>query len=390
MTWLPGLLLATFVIGTDDFIIAGILPELAVAFDVTEAAAGQLVTVFSLVYAVSAPVLALLTARVPRRELILYGLIIFAAINVLTMFAPTYGILMALRVAAALVGATITPAAFSVAGRLAPPDRTGRAIGVVAAGLTVSLVVGVPLGSWLGGMYGWQATFALVAGLTTLAVVVSGVTLPQIPTVPDTGLRERLELLRRPSVLSCVAGTVIGATAGFMTYTFIAPIVADVADVGRSLIPVVIGTIGVAGALGTVVGGRLSDRWGPDRTILTLMVVMAATTGLLAFSGPLFTGETPLWLALTLLAVWGAAVWAYNPPMNARALGLAGDVALNTSGLYIGIAVAGALGGIALETGGGALVLAASTGTVILGLVFTTWAVRLYPSPAPEPTGTVG
>lgn len=147
MRWLPGLLLATFVIGTDDFIIAGILPELAVDFDVTEAAAGQLVTVFSLVYAVAAPVMALLTARLSRRKLIVGGLTVFALVNAATVFAPSYAALMALRVAAALVGATITPAAFATAGSLAPPERSGRAIGVVAAGLTVSLIVGVPVGS---------------------------------------------------------------------------------------------------------------------------------------------------------------------------------------------------------------------------------------------------
>ncbi|AHW65039.1 Arabinose transporter, MFS-type [Corynebacterium glyciniphilum AJ 3170] len=388
MRWLPGLLLATFVIGTDDFIIAGILPELAVDFDVTEAAAGQLVTVFSLVYAVAAPVMALLTARLSRRKLIVGGLTVFALVNAATVFAPSYAALMALRVAAALVGATITPAAFATAGSLAPPERSGRAIGVVAAGLTVSLIVGVPVGSWLGELFGWQSTFALVATLTGAAVIITGTTLPAIPGPPATGLRERLTLLRRPSVLSCVVGTVIGATAGFMPYTFIAPVVTDLTGVERTLIPVTIGVIGVAGAIGTVAGGRLNDRWGPDRTILTLMAVMATTTVLLALAGPLFGGNAPYWLLLTVLAVWGAAVWAYNPPMNARALRLAAEagteaVALNTSGLYIGIAVAGALGGAALTTGNGALLLAVSGTVVILGLVFMTWAIRRFPSSAP-------
>ncbi|WP_312981407.1 MFS transporter [Corynebacterium sp.] len=384
MRWLPGLLLATFVIGTDDFIIAGILPELAVAFDVTEAAAGQLVTVFSLVYAVAAPVMALFTARLSRRALIVGGLTVFALINAATVLAPSYAALMVLRVAAALVGATVTPAAFATAGGLALPERSGRAIGVVAAGLTVSLIVGVPVGSWLGGLFGWQATFVLVATLTVAAVFITGLTLPALPGTTGTGLRERLQLLRRPSVLSCVAGTVFGATAGFMPYTFIVPVVTDLTGVERTLIPVTIGVIGIAGAIGTVAGGRLNDRWGPDRTILTLMAVMATTTVVLSLAGPLFGGDAPYWLFLTVLAVWGAAVWAYNPPMNARALRLAGDagteaVALNTSGLYIGIAVAGALGGVALSVGDGALVLGLSGAVVVLGMLFMSLAVRRFP-----------
>lgn len=240
----------------------------------------------------------------------------------------------------------------------------------------------------MGELFGWQSTFALVATLTGAAVIITGTTLPAIPGPPATGLRERLTLLRRPSVLSCVVGTVIGATAGFMPYTFIAPVVTDLTGVERTLIPVTIGVIGVAGAIGTVAGGRLNDRWGPDRTILTLMAVMATTTVLLALAGPLFGGNAPYWLLLTVLAVWGAAVWAYNPPMNARALRLAAEagteaVALNTSGLYIGIAVAGALGGAALTTGNGALLLAVSGAVVILGLVFMTWAIRRFPSSAP-------
>lgn len=350
MAWLPGLLMATFVIGTDDFIIAGILPELAVAFEVSEPVAGQLVTVFSLVYAVTAPVMALLTARLSRRVLLVGGLVVFALVNIVTVVAPNYGALMGLRVAAAIVGAAITPAAFATAGALAPPDRTGRAVGVVAAGLTASLVIGVPLGSWIGGVFGWQATFLLVAALTLLAVPVTAVTLPQMPNGTSASIRDRLVLLRRPAVHSCVIGTVIGATAGFMPYTFIAPVLTDVTGVDRSLVPVAIGVIGIAGALGTVIGGRLNDRWGADRTILIFLSAIAGATILLAISGPAFGGQAPFWIVAVLLAVWGAAVWGCNPPMNTRALSVAGAagteaVALNTSGLYIGIAAAGGIGG---------------------------------------------
>lgn len=190
------------------------------------------------------------------------------------------------------------------------------AVGVVAAGLTVSLVIGVPLGSWIGGVFGWPATFLLVVALTVLAVLVTAVTLPWIPAGPQVRVRGRLVLLRRPAVLSYMVGTVISATAGFMPYTFIAPVLTDVTGADRALVPVAIGVIGVAGALGTVIGGRLNDRWGADRTILIFLSVIAGMTILLALVGPAFGGRASFWLVVLLLAVWGAAVWGHNPPMN--------------------------------------------------------------------------
>ncbi|GAA1553309.1 MFS transporter [Brevibacterium picturae] len=385
MTWLPSLLLTTFVIGTDDFIIAGILPEIAADFEVSEAAAGQLVTVFSLVYAAAAPVMAVATARLPRKRLIVGGLGLFAVINLATVFAPSYAALMTLRVAAALVAATISPAAFAIAGTLAPAGRTGRAIGTVAAGLTVSLVIGVPLGSWIGGMFGWHATFVLVAALTTIAVAVTAFTLPQLPETPVVGVRERLVLLRRPAVLTCVIGTIIGATSGLMPYIFIAPLIDDLSGADRGLVPVAIGLYGLAGAMGTVIGGRLNDQWGTDRAVIALLVVVLASTIAIAVTGLVFGGLAPFWLLAALIIVWGAAGWAYNPPMNARALQLAGPagteaIALNTSGLYIGIALAGAIGGGALNLAGGIAVLAAASAIGLINLVFMTLAVRRYPS----------
>lgn len=385
MTWLPGLLLTTFVIGTDDFIIAGILPEIAADFEVSEAAAGQLVTVFSLVYAAAAPVMAVATARLPRKKLIVGGLALFAVINLATVFAPSYGTLMALRVLAALVAATISPAAFAIAGTLAPAGRTGRAIGTVAAGLTVSLVVGVPLGSWIGGAFGWHATFVLVAVLTALAVAVTALSLPRLPDTPLVGVRERLVVLRRPAVLTCVIGTIIGAASGLMPYIFIAPMIADVSSADRSLVPVAIGLYGLAGAAGTVIGGLLNDRWGTDEAVIGLLLVVLGSTIAMTAIGLVFGGLAPFWLLAALIVVWGVAGWAYNPPMNARALQLADPagteaIALNTSGLYIGIALAGAIGGGALSLAGGVAVLIAASGLGVVNLIFMIVAVRRYPS----------
>ncbi|PRX01068.1 UNVERIFIED_ORG: putative MFS family arabinose efflux permease [Actinomadura viridilutea] len=389
MGWLFGLLLATFAIGTDDFIIAGILPEIASDLEVSEAVAGQLVTVFSVTYAAAAPILAVATARVPRRLLIVGGLAVFAVVNVVTVFAASYPLLMALRVAAALVAAAVSPAAFAVAGTLAPPERTGRAIGTVAAGLTVSLVVGVPVGSWLGENFGWQSAFVCVGVLTGLAVAVTATTLPRLPEMPVVGVRARLVPLRRPPVLACVLSTVVGASSGLMPFIYIAPVTDDLSGVGSSWVSAFIVVYGVAGAVGTVVGGRLTDRWGIDRALLGLLGAVVLSTVAMTAVGLLADGHAPLWLICLLLAVWGMAGWAYNPPMNARVLRLAGEagteaVALNTSGLYVGIALAGIIGGGALSRTGGTGVLAAAAVIGMVNFAFTAATVRRYPARRPK------
>ncbi|MFG3252057.1 MFS transporter [Streptomyces sp. NPDC048172] len=390
--WLFALLLTTFVIGTDDFIIAGILPAVSADLKVSEGAAGQLVTAFSLTYALACPVLAVATGRVPRKALIVGGLAVFAAVNFGTALAPSFGTLMALRVAAALVAATLSPAAFAVAGRLAAPERTGRAIGTVAAGLTVSLVVGVPFGSWLSGVAGWRATFVAVGALTCLALAVTALTMPRIPRTRVAGVAERLRLLRRPPVLLCVLGTMLAACGGLMPYIYMAPLTHDLTGTGGQYVGVFIAVVGVSGAVGTVLGGRLTDRWGVDRTLLAAFGgVVAAALVLLAVGG-IARGAAPVWLVCAVLVLWGVPGWGNNPPMNARALHMGGEaateaVALNTSGLYAGIALAGAVGGGTVEASGGTGLLAVACAAGLVTVAVMALSVRRYPSPRRTPEG---
>src|SRR5690625_4136099 len=383
---LLGLTLVTFVFGTDDFIIAGILPEIARDQQVSEAAAGQLVTVFSITYALAAPPLAVATARLPRKPLLLAGLVLFAGLNLLTALAPGFAVLMALRVSAALVAAAISPAAFAMAARLAAPEQVGRAVGMVAAGLTISLFVGVPLGSLLGTVFGWRPTFVVVA-LLPLLVMINARMLPPVPGAPEIGVRAQLRILGRPAVLTCVLGTTMGASGGLLIYTYIGPITRDLTGHGGPLLALFIGVVGVAGALGTVAGGRLTDRWGADRALLGSFALLALAILALAGIGLGSGGTTPVWLTVIVLVAYGFAGWGFNPPMTTRALQLAGDagteaVALNTSALYVGISLAGVLGGAALTADGGrgAAIVAAliCLATVVAMATF----VSRYPSSA--------
>ncbi|GAB3717409.1 MFS transporter [Nocardiopsis oceani] len=386
--WLVCLALTAFAVGTDDLVIAGLLPAIAHELDVSVAAAGQLVTVFSLTYAVAAPPLAVATARFPRRTLLLSGLALFAFANLVTALAPTYATLMAMRVATALIAAVLTPAAFSMAARLAPAERTGRAVGMVAAGLTVSLFLGVPIGAFLGSVFGWRSAFVAVALFTLAVLAASALRLPALPGAPEAGVRQQLRQLGRPAILTCVTGTVMGASSGFMVYTYIAPLTRDLTGAGGVALAPLIAVVGAAGAVGTLVCGRATDRWGADRILLVSFAGMVATSLVLAALGYLGAGSVPVWALAFVLALWGFAAWGFAAPMSARLLGLAGDagteaLALNTGGLYVGTAVAGAVGGAVVAGYGGAGVAATAAAIGLLALTAMALSVRRFPTAVP-------
>jgi predicted MFS family arabinose efflux permease len=286
-----------------------------------------------------------------------------------------------------VTAAALTPAAFGAAAALARPERVGRAIGTVAAGLTVALVVGVPLGTWLGATLGWRSTFWFVAALAAAVCAALPVLLPALPgDGRGARLGQRIRLLARPAVLLGVVGTAFGAAGSLMTYTYIAPIARELARVDGDRLALLIAAVGVAGAVGTVLGGRATDRWGSGRTLLlTLAAQWVATAGLAAVA--LAGGGSGL-LPLVVLgyALWGLAGWAYNPPMNARLLTLAGNagteaVALNTSALFVGIAAGGAVGGAVLDAAGVPAVLLTSLGIGLVTLVLLTVSVTRHPTP---------
>ncbi|GAB3494648.1 MFS transporter [Nocardiopsis coralliicola] len=391
--WLLCLLAAAFVIGTDDFLVAGLLPEIAGDLRVGEGAAGQLVTVFSLTYAAAAPAAAVLTARLPRRRVLISGMLLFAAANAAVLAAPGYAAVLGLRVLAAASAAAVTPALFGTAERLSAPERTGRAIAAVGAGLTIALLAGVPAGTLIGGAFGWRAAFGAVA-LAALAVAAGlALLLPPLPAPPGaSGTAARLRILAQPAVLSCAAGTAVGATGGLLTFTYIAPIVRDLSGAGGPALAGFIALAGAAAAAGTFAGGAATDRWGADRALLAAFgVLLAATLGLLGI-GLAGGGAAPAGAVAAVLAVWGFGGWAFNPPMNTRALRLAGDagteaVALTTSALYIGVAAAGALGGAAVAYGGGVAALAVAGTAVVAALGVMAVSVHRYPAASGRGSG---
>jgi len=393
--WLLALFFASFAIGTDDFVIAGVLREISQDLSVSEAAAGQLVTAFSVTYAVAAPLAAVALARLPRRTAMVTITLIFAALNVLAAVAPAYGPLLVIRILAAIAAAAVTPAAFAAAAMLAPPGRQGTYIGAVAAGLTVSLVVGVPIGTWLGGQFTWRATMLFVAALAVVAAL-GMLTLPRAATPPPLRLRQRLAPLGRPAILVGLLGTAVAASGGLMFYSYIGPVSHHLSGAGAETLAVLIAVAGVFGIIGTMLGGRLTDLWGPERTLgASLALQVLATAAVAVVAVRLDPGAVPAAVVAVALALWAIGGWALNPAVQTRLLRLAGDagtevVALNSSALYVGIAVAGAAGGASLALSGPQAVPWAAAGLGTLALLLFLLAFRVFrPVDVAEPVRAV-
>ncbi|MEV4175066.1 MFS transporter [Nonomuraea sp. NPDC049709] len=352
-----------FAIGTGMFVTAGLLPPISADLGVSRSAAGQLMTVFALAYAVLSPLLAALTARMSRRTLLLVALSVFVAGNTLTALAPTYPLVMLTRVIAAAGAAMFTPTSSAVANALTAPERRGRALALVMGGLSVSSAIGVPLGTWLGEAAGWRATLWMVAGLGVLGLVGVAALVPEVHIPASGRLRERFEPLRDRRVLAVMVTQLLMFAAGFSAYTYIG----SMFDLP---LPALLWAWGLGGIVGNMLGGRLTDAYGPRRMIL---FGLSASVVFLALI-PVANVSLPVAMAWGFL--WGAVGWMVAPAQQFRTVtAVPGSVPIGlgllSSAQYFGLFVAGLAGGAALETYGRIGVVVLATGLALVALLFT-------------------
>ncbi|MCM3492200.1 MFS transporter [Paenibacillus lactis] len=241
--------------------IGGLLPTLAAALHVSTALAGQLVTAFSLVYAVTSPLLTTLAGRMERRTLLFGSLLLLAVGNVVCGFASSYGWMLTGRIVAALGAGLFSPGAVAAASTLAAPEKRGRAVSIVVAGQTVSLILGVPFGTWVALTFDWRMTFWIVGGVTLLAALAIQLQFPRVAPAGAVGMRERLSYLKQPELLSALLTTLAWATGIFSLFTYVSELFAGYGAGGR-MISVVLCLTGIASFIGVRTGGH---RRGPDR-----------------------------------------------------------------------------------------------------------------------------
>ncbi|TVT49490.1 MFS transporter [Amycolatopsis rhizosphaerae] len=364
------LALGTFAVGTDAFVVAGFLPAMAASLRVSEATAGQSLTVFAAAYAVASPVLATLTARLPRRALLVGALLVLGVANAGSALAPDYPVLIATRVLAALGAAAFTPNAGAVASSLVAPAQRARALAVVVGGLTVATALGVPLGNLAGRALDWRSALALVAALCGVCAAGVFAIMPVLPGNPRVPLRDRLAMLRRPGVLAVLPLTVLGMGAAYTVYAYSVPVLGAV-GVAPPGVTAMLFLYGAGAVAGNLASGAATDRWGSVRVLACGYAVMAV--GLAALALAVATGTSSPVLTGVLMAAWGASSWCQTPAQQHRLIAAApGETALvvglNASAIYLGIGLGTVFGGLVLPAGTG---VAAGAGAVLAVLALS-------------------
>ncbi|MFI9818291.1 MFS transporter [Saccharothrix variisporea] len=337
---------ALFAVGTDGFVIAGLLPQIAADLGVGVSAAGQLVTAFALAFAVSAPIVGAVTSSMDRRNALYLALAVFIAGNAITAIGPNYQVVMIARIITAIGAGLIGSASFSAAAAIAPEARRGQALAFVMGGLTLAIAFGLPAGTLIGGA-DWRITLWVVAGIGVVALLGVAVALPPI-MLPADSLKARLQPLRQGWVFGVLLVTMASLAGTHVLYTYISPAVEGATAGSTTALTVILLAWGVGNMVGNTVAGRLADRFPPEH-VATGGLVAAAV--LLAVS-PL--AVTNMAVAVVWAVLWGVFVSLPVVPQQSRFVTLAPTASavllgLNNSAIYVGVALGGALGGLLQE-----------------------------------------
>ena len=372
-TTLIALAFANFAMGTGFLLISGVLPEIAASLGVSLAAAGQLSTIYAIAFAVGAPILVALTARAERRSALFIGMALVAAGTLASALAPNYWVLLAARILTALGTGLAAPTAYAIGVSLVPAERTGRAIAIIFAGMTAAQVAGMPFTTFLAQSVGWRGSLGLVVGLLLIANLVLAIKVPRGIHLPVPTRASWIELMGDRDLLSSHAVIGVLYTGQFMAFAYIAPYLRASAHVGAGGLSLMLFWMGLAALGGSLVMGRVVDRFGARIVLLASINVIAVTI----FALPATGWGWPS--ALIVLALWGSFGYGVNVAQQARVVALAPHatnvaLALNTASLYLGQAFGAGLGGFVIDHAGlgalswvGAAVILASLAILILG-----------------------
>jgi len=346
---LVALALGGFAIGTTEFVTMGVLPDIADGVGVDIPSAGHVISVYALGVVVGAPVIAALSARLPRRALLVGLMTAFLVGNVLTALAPGYPTLLIARFVSGLPHGAYFGVASLVAASLVAPHLRGRAVSSVLLGLAAAMLTGVPAATYLGQQLGWRSAYWTVVLLAAVTVAAVLAVVPSAPGRRDATVRGELGALRRPQVLLTLAVGIVGFGGMFALYSYIAPVVTDVAELSRGTVPWVLLAYGAGGVVGTALGGRLAD-WALFRSLVATLVSLLVLLALVALTSPwapaLFVGVFLVSIAASSLAIC----------LQMRLMETAGDAqmlgaALNHSALNLANALGAWLGGLVIAAG---------------------------------------
>lgn len=374
---LYALTIAAYAIGTTEFVIVGLLPTVASDLGITLPLAGLIVSVYALGVTFGAPVLTALTGRIERKPLLIALMLLFVAGNALAAISPSYEMLLVARVLSAFAHGVFFSVGATIAADLVPADRRASAIAMMFMGLTVAIVTGVPLGTFIGQTFGWRATFWAVAGLGVIALFAIATLLPgRIAKAPPASLIEQVRVLGSGRLLLVFSMTALGYGGTFVTFTYLATILETITGFAASHVSLILVLYGAAIAAGNLLGGRIANR-DPVRALIWLFAAQAVV--LVVFT---FTATSPT-LTLATLVGLGFLSFANVPGLQLYVVQLAQrfrpgavDVAsaLNIAAFNLGIALGAWIGGLVVASNLGLGATPWVGGIMVAGALLLTFA----------------
>ncbi len=341
------LALGMFALGTDSFVVAGVLPEIAQTFHIAPGLAGQLTTVYAIAYALLSPTIAALAASVPRKKLMLSGLGIFVIANLGTAAAPSFGLALLTRALAGLGAAMYAPTATSTGALIVEPEHRGKALTIIIAGLTAATALGSPIGTVIGGLGDWRWTMFFVSFIGLLAASGIALWLRNVPLPPKVSLAARMAPLSDARVGLTLATTLFAMAGNFVIYTYFS-VVFDRVLASTAVFGLLLVLWGSGGTAINIVLSRMLDKFGPREVLLAMLAVLVADMAFMPWA------SAHLWSSVIAIGIWGAAGWGIIGPQQYRLVSIAPTIApvvlgLNTAATYLGVTLAGVLGAAGLQ-----------------------------------------
>lgn len=341
----------SFVVGMVELIIGGILDLVANDLNVTIGHAGLLITIFSLTFAIAAPILLIFTEKVERKKLMLVSLFIFLLSNVLAIISINFFMLFTSRILSALSGSLLSVLCMTIAPTIVSKNHTGKAIGLVIMGTSASIVLGLPIGLSLGNLFGWRAPFMLIALLTLLSMLGVQKFLGHINAQPAVSIMTQIRTLKNRKILFAQLTMFFYLTGHLTVYAFLTPFVKDILGLSSTWTMIVYFIFGIAAVTGGGLGGNLSDKFGAKHIMISVISIFAITLFILPLS--------PKWLPLffILLIIWGMMSWSITPALQTYLIKIAPETSaiqqsINNSALHFGIAFGSFIGSIIVERSG--------------------------------------
>ena len=355
------LAISAFAIGTTEFIIVGLLPSIAADLNITLTLTGLLISGYALGVAVGAPVLTTITGRMSRKRLLLLVMLVFVAGNATAALAVNFGMLMMGRVISALAHGVFFSIGSTIAADLVAPDKRASAIALVFTGLTIALITGVPLGTFIGQNWGWRATFVGITILGLIAFTANAILVPKnLKQAPPASLKDQVKVLTNGRLLLAFAITALGYGGTFVTFTYLAPILQDITGFAPGATSILMLIYGLAIAIGNTLGGKFSNR-NPIQALIGMFALQGIVLVIFSFTAPFKIPAVITIFAMGALAFMNVpGLQLYVVQLAERFVPTGIDVAsaINISAFNLGIALGAFVGGIVFDT---------------LGLIHTPW-----------------